>query len=200
MLYLKRIALLCLVLSSSFVHSQMLDSMALSLAPTYTNLEEALKDPQKVYKLSLRKNKLKKIPAEITSLKNLQILDLTKNSIKVIPSEIGELKNLQTLNLSRNDIEALPKEIAKLSKLRYLNISRNELSSLPIEIAELMNLETLDLWSNNIDIFPAEMSKMKKLKTLDLRVITMSDPKQKKIQELLPNTKIYFSNSCKCAN
>ena len=187
---------LVLFIVTANVYGQSADPM--DTTQIYTSLEQALKNPQKVYKLSLRKNKLKKLPPEIITLTNLRFLDLSKNKIVVIPAGIGELKNLQQLILSRNHIETLPKEIGNLKNLKYLNINQNDLMSLPSEMAELENLESLDLWSNNIDAFPQEMRKLKKLKTLDLRVIYMNEEKQKKIQAQFPNTKIYFSNSCKC--
>ena len=65
------------------------------------------------------------------------------------------------------------------------------------------NLESLiylDMWGNEVIEIPEGMSKLKKLKTLDMRVIEISDIRQKRIMEILPNTKIFFSNSCNCVD
>ena len=38
------------------------------------------------------------------------------------------------------------------------------------------------------------------LKEVDLRVIQFSDSEKERISELLPNAKVYFSNSCNCGD
>jgi Leucine-rich repeat (LRR) protein len=178
--------------------NQLLDSLTLDTLTGFTSIAEAMKNPDKVIKLELRRKKLKEFPKEIFQFKNLQYLDLSKNSIVEIPPAISELKDLQILILSKNEIESLPKEIGDLKALQYLNLNQNELSSLPPQIGGLTNLKNLDLWSNNIDKYPAEMKNLKNLELLDVRVILIPDAEQERLQSLLPKTKIYFSPYCKC--
>ena len=178
--------------------NELLDSLTLDTLTGFTSITEALKDPDKVIKLELRRKHLKQFPKEIFQFKNLQYLDLSKNSIEEIPSEIGQLQNLQILLLSKNEIESLPKEIGELKALQYLNLNQNDLSSLPPQIGSLSNLKNLDLWSNNIDKYPSEMKNLKNLLVLDVRVILIPDAEQERLQALLPKTKIYFSPYCKC--
>jgi Leucine-rich repeat (LRR) protein len=178
--------------------NQLLDSLTLDTLTAYTNLEQALKSPEKVVKLVLRRNKLKTFPIEIFQFTNLQYLDLSKNNIKEIPSQIGTLKDLQYFSISKNGLEKFPSQIGDLTNLYYLNGNQNELTDLPPEIGQLKNLRNLDLWDNNIDMLPDEIKNCKKLKTLDLRAIMISDAKQDQIHSLLRHTKIYFSPSCKC--
>lgn len=177
---------------------ELLDSLTLDTLTAYTSIADAMKDPDKVIKLELRKKHLKTFPKEIYLFKNLQYLDLTKNEIKELPPEIDTLKNLQVLILSKNELETLPKEIGGLKVLQYLNVNQNDLTSLPAEIGGLHSLKNMDLWSNNVDKFPNEMRNLKKLKVLDLRVILIPDAEQARVQEMLPRTKIYFSPYCKC--
>jgi Leucine-rich repeat (LRR) protein len=177
----------------------LLDSLTLDTLKAYTNLTEALKNPDKVIKLELRRNKLKSFPMEILQFKNLQYLDLSKNDIKELPIEIGQLKNLQYFAISKNGLEELPPQIGELTNLFYLNANQNELSSIPPTIGKLIKLRNLDLWSNNIDRFPEELKYLKSLKIFDLRVILIPDAEQNTIQSWLPNTKVYFSPYCKCA-
>ncbi len=184
--------------SKSFSQTVLLDSLTLDTLMPYTSIEEALKNPEKVIKLELRRSKLKVFPKEILQFKNLQYLDLTKNSIKEIPAEIGELKDLQYFSISKNDLTELPKEIGELTNLYYLNVNQNNLTFLPFQIGFLDKLRNLDLWSNNLDKFPDEMKNMKSLQIMDLRVIMIPDAEQHRLQELLPNTIINFSPYCNC--
>jgi Leucine-rich repeat (LRR) protein len=178
----------------------LLDSLSLDTTHMYVDLASALKNPDDVIRLSLRKMKLKEMPKEILQFKNLQYLDLSKNNIKELPPEIGTLTNLQYFSISRNKLEMFPQEIGKLINLRWLIMNQNEMAVLPPQIGNLTRLEYLDLWSNNLDEFPDELRNLKNLKTLDLRVILINDREQNRIMNLLPNAKVYFSPNCNCKN
>lgn len=188
------IALFC----KNTAQAQLLDSLTLDTLTAFTSLEDALKDPDKVIKLELRRKKLKEFPREIFKFKNLQYLDLSKNSISTIPAEIAELKDLQYFSISKNGLESLPPQIGDCVHLYYLNANQNELTSLPPQIGKLEELRNLDLWSNNIENFPEDLKKLKNLKVLDLRVILIPDEEQAHIASILPWAKVYFSPFCKC--
>lgn len=193
------IGVFILLMGVSFTSSaQLLDSTKLGKVRMYKSLTAALNNPDSVYRLSLRRERLKEIPPEIFTLPNLQELDLSGNRIKVIPPEIAQLKKLQKLDLSKNRIETLPPQFGELENLWSLVISQNYITELPKEFANLQELKYLDMWSNEIDEFPDEMRKMKKLAWIDLRTINIWDEKQEAIKELLPNATIYFSPSCNC--
>jgi Leucine-rich repeat (LRR) protein len=192
------IGILILLPIKSKAQEQLLDSLALEQADEFTSIDSAMKYPDKVVKLILRKKKLTSVPKEIFSFPNLQYLDMSKNRLKELPAEIGNMPKLQKLVLSRNNIEYLPGEIGNLKNLRDLNISQNDLVALPPQIGNLENLLYLDLWNNNLSKFPEELSKLKKLRMLDLRVILIEDAEQAEIKEFLPDATIYFSPSCKC--
>jgi Leucine-rich repeat (LRR) protein len=180
--------------------TNLLDSLALDTIKTYTSIEEASKHPEQVIKLVLKRYKLQTIPQEVFKFTNLQYLDVSKNNILEIPDDIAILKNLQYLNLSKNKIEKLPPEIGTLHYLKNLQIGQNEIYSLPNEIGSLEQLIILDAWSNNLGTFPESLSNLKNLKMFDLRDIIISDKEKKRIQSLLPKTKIYFANGCACLN
>ena len=195
----KNTILIFLLILSFQVNAQILDSISLSTEYEYKSLDEALKNPEKVYKLTLKRKRLDEIPKEIFTLTNLQELNLKKNKIKKIPKEIGSLRNLQKLNLSQNKLIFLPKEIGMLINLNELILNRNVIEILPPEIGNLTKLRYLDLWSNEIYYFPDEIKKLQNtLKIVDLRVIRMSYNSQDKIAEQLPNTKIFFTKGCNC--
>lgn len=190
--------LFILFLPKTKAQSQLLDSLTLDTLTAFTSIDEAMKHPEKVIKLELRKKKLKKFPAEIFKFTNLQYLDLSKNDIEDIPSEIGQLKDLQYFAISRNGLQEFPTQIGGLSNLYYLKANNNNLTSLPAEIGKLEKLKNFDLWSNDIDNFPLEIKNLKNLRLLDLRVIMIPDAEQDRVQSLLPHAKIYFSPYCKC--
>jgi Leucine-rich repeat (LRR) protein len=197
--YTKRIMLVFLIcLCCSVSKAQLLDSLTLDTLTGYTDLQEALKNPDAVTKLALRKAHLKSFPKEILGFKNLQYLDVSKNSIKELPDSIYVLKNLQYFACSKTGLQRLPKEIGKLTNLVYLNLNQNDLEALPPQIGNLEKLETFDVWSNNFDEYPSTLASLKALKVIDLRNILISDETQKYILDLLPHAKVYMSPSCKC--
>ncbi len=178
--------------------SQELDSIEATEGEVFFTLESAMKNPDSVFVLILKRERLKEFPMEIFEFVNLEELDLSKNKIETIPKEISGLKNLQIFNISKNKLTRIPPEIGSLTKLKELIIFQNEIPFLPPEIGLLTDLEFLDLWGNEIGRLPVEISRLRKLATLDLRVIEINDDEQKTMKDLLPNTKIHFSRSCNC--
>lgn len=182
----------------SLAKAQLLDSAALAAAPTYTNIQEALREPDLVLKLVLRKQHLKAFPKEILKLTKLQYLDISKNSIPELPDSIGVLKDLQYLACSKTGLKTLPKEIGKLQHLTYLNLNQNDLQYLPPQIGNLEKLQILDLWSNSFDEYPNTLSGLKSLRVIDLRNILISDETQNNLKSQMPNATVHMSPSCKC--
>jgi Leucine-rich repeat (LRR) protein len=193
--------LLFLIFLSARITAQvtLLDSLTLDTLSGFTSLEEAMKHPENVIKLELRKKKLKTFPPEIFQFTNLQYLDLSKNNITEIPAGIAALKSLQYFTIARNNLVEFPAEIGELTNLYYLNANQNDLVAITPHIGTLEKLRNFDLWSNDLERFPDELQNLKSLKLLDLRVIMIPDAEQARIQALLPGTKIYFSPYCKCA-
>lgn len=177
----------------------LLDSVTLDTMIGFTSLQEALKQPEKVVKLVLRKQKINQFPPEIWQFPNLQYLDLSKNEIQEIPDSIHAFKNLQVLHLSRNSIEYMPRTIGDLANLRILEVNQNDLYLIPPQLGKLQKLEVLDLWDNNISRFPEELKQLSdNLKVLDLRSILINFENQERLRKMLPKTKIYMSPPCKC--
>ena len=187
-----------LIIQNNYADAQLLDSLTLDTLTAVRDLNEALKNPESVIKLVLRKQHLKSFPKEILKCKNIQYLDVSKNTITELPDSIYLLQNLQYLACSKTGLKHLPKEIGKLNHLKYLNLNQNDLESLPPQIGRLENLQVLDLWSNNFEEYPSTLADLKSLRVLDLRNILISDEDQLTIQNMLPNTKVHLSPSCKC--
>lgn len=176
----------------------MLDSVALFSTREFNDLNAALATKDSVYRLVLRKKKLKEFPIEILEFKNLQYLDISKNSISVIPDSLVKLTNLQYFKCSKNNIEELPRNFGYNENLRSIDLSQNEIKALPFSFGRLSKLEFADLWDNNLEEFPASMNQLTSLRMLDLRNILISKTKQEGLQSQLPKTYIYFSAPCNC--
>ena len=88
------VILFSLSISEIFAESHVLDANELKKEKLYSSLEEALRDPQKVYRLNLSNSKLSEIPKEIEKLKNLQELGVTTNKIEFVPDEVCKLTKL----------------------------------------------------------------------------------------------------------
>lgn len=180
-------------------NAQLLSERQLEQQPVFKSIAEALKSPEKVYRIDLSKQKLRDLPDTLFSFFYLQELNISKNKLQSISPKIGNLTNLQKLDVSRNNLSIFPSAIGNLTNLSELIANQNYIYKLPAEIGNLINLEKLDLWSNIIDEFPEEISRLKdNLKVLDLRVVLINEEKQQQIADLLPNTRIFFSKSCNC--
>lgn len=100
-----------------------------SCAPkTYTSLEEALKNPDKVESLTLGWQKLTVFPKEIFRFKNLKRLNLKNNHLSSLPAKITTLNKLERIDLSNNWFKKLPQGLDKLPKLERLYLMRNPIA------------------------------------------------------------------------
>lgn len=93
---------------------------------SYTSLEEALAEPEKVVYLDLAMHhpKLTSIPKEVGQFPNLVCLDVSFNRIASIPVEIKKCTKLKHLNLMGNRYLAkLPKILKEIPSLEVVNVS-----------------------------------------------------------------------------
>lgn len=184
-------ALLLIIVSQIAFSQTKIDST--EIKKEFTSLEEALKNPEKVYNLNLS-NQNVTIPKEAWSkFINLEILSFKNDHLKEIPQEIGFLRNLKILDLSGNDFVSLPKSFRELNhleelflnddkylqfdknkktlhlpkNLRILHLENDNLNNLPKEIYELKKLEILFLNNNNFIEVPKDLRGLKNLKQLD---------------------------------
>ncbi len=137
-----------------------LNTTQLDQQPWFYNLDSALANPDKVYKLSLSDQKIKSLPPEFGTLVNLQILNLSNCKLKAVPLEIKSCKNLQMITLYGNKVRMLPPEMRELKKLEILYLGRNKLLEVPSWLGT-MNIKRLDLSRNALT--PADVSNAKRM-------------------------------------
>ncbi len=150
------------------VAQKLLGETELADAKEYTSMADALKEPDKVIKLSL--SGIQTLPADITKLPNLQVLIVSGTQV--------DLKQVII------QVSGLP--------IQELYVRECQLSALPPEIAKLHNLKQLDLSFNKYTSLPAEMSQLAKLQTLNLLENQFADAEKDKVKKMLPNTKVLF--------
>ena len=165
------------------------------LVKEYTRLEEALREPEKVYRLDLSNQSFASFPDSLSKFSNLRYLSFRNDHLRLIPKEIGALKNLRVLDLSGNDFAVLPDEfvqlvnleeiymdsdpnldleqglkiLGQLPNLKYLHLDNDGIENLPRSIVLLKNLERLYLNGNLIHRVPIELGELKKLNYLELQ-------------------------------
>lgn len=138
----------------------------------YIVLEEALKSPEKVYRLNLSNTNFKMPSDSVWSrFINLEFLSLKNDHLKEIPGGIGNLKNLKTLDLSGNDFRVLPQSFSSLTNLKeiYLNneVNMNVDKTLMV-LKDLPNLQILHLENDNLKRFPKSLLNFNRLEELYL--------------------------------
>ena len=164
--------------------------------------------------LSLRRNNLQgSLPAELSLLTSLQIVDLELNSIESnLPSELGLLTNLKTFVVRANDVTGgipselgvlsntlvnlqldtnaltgfIPEELSLLTNLVNLTMDDNQLTgSIPTQLGALTNLENFLLHDTQITgRIPTEIGQWRMLKSLSLRDTLLTETLPTELGEL----------------
>lgn len=140
---------------------KLLNTAQLDNQKWYYNLDSALANPDKVYKLSLIDQKLKVLPADFGKLRNLQILNLSNCKLKRVPLEIKECKNLQMISLYGNKLKYLPSEMRELKQLEILYLGKNKLFEVPQWFGTMTKIRRLDISRNRLT--PADVANAKRM-------------------------------------
>ncbi len=152
------------------INAQNIDSS--KIEKNYTNLEDALKNPEKVYRLDLSNQFINKTQYEsFSKFKNLVFLSLKNDHLKEIPNTIYSLTNLRILDLSGNDFRFLSKDIKKLKKLEEIYLNDEPYADVNQELSvlgKLPKLRILHLENDKIGVLPKNLNSLKHLEKLYL--------------------------------
>jgi Leucine-rich repeat (LRR) protein len=191
---IKYSALLVLVLTffGEHLHAQTkIDSTQLS--KEFSSIDEALEEPEKVYRLNLsdqeviisdsiwakfinleylsfKNDHMKQIPSGVGAIKSLKVLDLSGNDFKVLPTSFKNLVNLEELYLNNDKYLNLERSIPVLSELpslKALHLEYDGLKALPKNISRLTHIESLYLNYNNFKQIPPVLQGLENLKYID---------------------------------
>ena len=164
----------------------------------YKSLKE-VRHPDSVYVLKLHFKRLRQIPPQVFTYRNLRVLDLGRNFIDSIPPEIASLTQLEELNLHRNKIRTVPPEVGQLRNLRKLNLSRNPILDLPDALGQLAQGEELRMWwSGIVSCPPTFVALDQTLRLIDMRVCPMTYDDQQAVEALLPTPRKRWDYVCNC--
>ncbi|MBP5400058.1 MAG: leucine-rich repeat domain-containing protein [Bacteroidales bacterium] len=192
------VGILFLMMAISAVKAQPLSEEALKQQPVFTSLEEALQNPEQVYRLKL-KFKADSMPEEVFQLTNLQELTAARCKMNVLNQNIGKLTHLEYLNVMGNHLVRLPESIGNLIHLKTLVICRNLIEALPESIGNLKKLTYIDAWENPLYVFPESITELQHtLKTIDLRQIDLHNDELDRMEAQLPYTDIKYTSTCDC--
>lgn len=187
-----------LTIAMATAMGQPLSEEALKKQPVFTSLEEALQNPEQVYRLKL-KFKADSLPEEVFLLTNLQELTAARCKMNVLNQNIGKLTHLEYLNVMGNHLVRLPETIGNLVNLKTLVICRNLIEALPESIGNLKKLTYIDAWENPLYVFPESITELQNtLKTIDLRQIDLHNDELDKMEAQLPYTDIKYTSTCDC--
>ena len=134
----------------------------------FTNLQEALKTPDRVFHLKLEGQRLTSFPQEILELRNLTTLSLADNLIKDLDKvDLKSLRKLGGIDLSQNELRVFPTAVMKLTNLQYLNLGFNNIIVVDEEVNQMKYLVELHLAYNGMMDFPSDLN-LKYLEVLRL--------------------------------
>lgn len=117
--------------------------------------------------LRMAYNDLDRVPANVRSIVNLQVLDIRGNRIRDLEkAHLSDARKLDTLILQCNRLESLPDSYGDFEFLRVINLSSNNFSKFPGVLCRITSLEELDLSFNDIPEIPDDISKLVRLRRL----------------------------------
>ncbi|KAG0249530.1 cysteinyl-tRNA synthetase, partial [Mortierella polycephala] len=121
----------------------------------------ALRDLRMAY------NDLDRVPSNVRSIVNLQVLDIRGNRIRDLEkARLDEVRKLDTLIMQCNRLDSIPDSFQSLEYLRVINLSSNNFSRFPAVLCQVASLEEIDLSFNDIAEIPDEISRLFRLRRL----------------------------------
>lgn len=155
-------------------------------------------DPDTVYAITFKRERLHKLPDELAQFKQLRGLRLTKNKLTELPSYFASFKQMRFFYIDKNRLNHFPAVIFHMEELVVLNVSRNEIRSIPKGIKNLTQLKYLDAWDNRFTSIDPDFSKLQQLEYIDLRGTTFAPSFVEHWTNAFPNAQVEFDKPCDC--
>ena len=155
-------------------------------------------NPDTIFGISFKKNKLTVLPEELKKFTQLKVLDLSKNKLEKLPSFFSSFKHLEDLNVEKNKLKHFPILVYQLTELRFLRLGVNPFKRIPTGIDNLSKLEYLDLYDCPIISLPESMGNLKSIQKIDFTGIRFSPTFQETWLKKMPNVELIFDAPCDC--
>lgn len=107
----------------------------------------------------------------ISQITNLRDLRIAENALEgPLPASISRLEKLEVLELQSNKLTSLPDTLPELKSLRTLNVANNSLSSLSLDLLENLPLIEIVASKNALKgtLFTSSVACLAKLQRLDI--------------------------------
>lgn len=98
--------------------------------------------------LTLKSNKIQRIPHNVGLWTKMKHLSLSNNQITSLPSSFSFLTSLETLDLSVNAISMVTEAVPRSTTLVNLDLSKNQLMSIPGSLFEIESLQRFVITGN----------------------------------------------------
>jgi Leucine-rich repeat (LRR) protein len=134
----------------------------------FQSLPKAMRSPDRVDSLTISKQKLKELPADIDKLAHVTTIEARDNWLQEVPPALFRIRTLERLFLGRNPLRAIPETLCQATKLKALDLSRTRIAALPDCFGNLPDLEQLDLDETAIAALPPSIVTLAKLESLTL--------------------------------
>jgi tetratricopeptide (TPR) repeat protein len=112
---------------------------------------------------------------ELSSRKNLKILEFQNSGLRWIPNRLVGLRNLEEITINNGSFDRLPFEFGNMDKLQFASFCNCKLIMLAPTISQCVNLKKIQLAHNLISYFPDELLTIEKLEHLDLSFNQIED-------------------------
>jgi Leucine-rich repeat (LRR) protein len=131
----------------------------------------------------LDNNRIMHLPSLIGRLRRIEVLSITKNPIKILPAELGLCTTLKSLSVDVDVIVSPPhdiivedvsvilrylREFAAAKLTNHLDLTGSKHKEVPAVMMDMTNLTFLSLADNVLEDLPREISTMERLTHLDV--------------------------------
>lgn len=154
---------------------EMLSEEELQALPEFDDLEAALLQPEKVFRLQLYRHPETPLLGRVSELINLRSLSITLMDVSLLLPHLGRLKHLQKISFQACQIREFPNTLLELPALKSLGMGNNQIKTLPQDFGRLTSLEYLNLSQNELTSLPESFSQLKLLKNVGLSCNALTD-------------------------
>ncbi|MGD1842833.1 MAG: leucine-rich repeat domain-containing protein [Thermonemataceae bacterium] len=132
------------------------------------------------------------LPTCLKAFNNLKEIKLPKHEVEAIPAFLSTIETLEVIDLSKNKLRYLPKNLEDFTSLKKLLIADNFVLDIPDDISFPATLEAIDLSNNYLREVPKQLLKLNALKSLNLKGNRIPEKEIEKLKKKMKSCEIYY--------